>query len=97
MYDSSWNIPLPLPLPTKLSDLRDDSSLMEDVWITLSETKPQPWLDDPDVRSGIRAVIKLDRCKEERRRLEDEAGNLCAWFGREYRAVELAIRTPQCE
>lgn len=97
MYDPSCNIPLPLPLPTKLSDLRDDSSLMEDVWITPSESEPQPWLEDRNVRSGIRATIKLDRCSEEQRRLVYEAENLCAWFGREFQAVELAIRTPQCE
>lgn len=97
IYDPSWNIPLPLPLPTKLADLRDQSSLMEDVWITPSESKPQPWLDDPDVRSGIRAMIKLDRCTEEQRRLGEESDNLCSWFRRELGAVELAIRAPTCK
>lgn len=97
MHDPSWNIPLPLPLPTKLAELRDQSSLMEDVWITPSETKPQPWLEDPDVRAGIRALLKLDRCLEEQRRLGQEADNLCSWFGRELGAVELALRTPKCE
>ncbi|KAF9479003.1 hypothetical protein BDN70DRAFT_807721 [Pholiota conissans] len=96
MYDPSWSVPLPLPLPTKLADLRDDSSLMEDVWITPLEKASQPWLDDPDVRSGIRALIKLDRCIEEQRRLGHESDNLCAWFRRELGAVELAIRTPKC-
>ena len=97
MYDPEWNIPLPLSLPTKLADLRDQSSLMEDVWIASSETKHQPWLDKPDVRSGIRAMIKLDRCTEEQGRLGLEADNMCAWFRRELGAVELAIRTPNCK
>ncbi|KAF8178009.1 hypothetical protein BJ912DRAFT_856565, partial [Pholiota molesta] len=96
LYDPACNIPLPLPLPTKLADLRDDSSLMEDVWISPLEAKSQPWLDDPSIRSGIRAMIKLDRCLEEQRRLGREADNLCSWFHRELGAVELAIRTPGC-
>lgn len=97
MYEPAWNIPLPLPLPTKLADLRDDSSLMEDVWISPLEVKSQPWLDDPSIRSGIRAMIKLDRCLEEQRRLGHEADKLCSWFRRELGAVELAIRTPGCK
>ncbi len=51
---------LPLRLPTKLAELRDHSNLMEEVWVSTSETKNQPWLDNPDVRAGIRAMIKLD-------------------------------------
>lgn len=97
IHDPAWDIPLPLPLPTTLADLRDRSSLMEDVWVSPSETKQQPWLNDPDVRAGIRAMIKLDRCIEEQRRLGQEADNLCAWFRRELGAVELAIRTPKCK
>lgn len=96
-YDSKWKIPLPLPLPLKVSDLRDDPNLMQDVWVTPSETKPQPWLEDPYVRSGIQAMLKLDRCREEQRRLGHEADNLCSWFGREIAAVELAMRTPDCK
>lgn len=97
MYNPTWNIPLPLPLPTALADLRDRSNLMEDVWVSTSETKLQPWLDNPDIRAGIRAMIKLDRCIEEQRRLGQEADNMCAWFRRELGAVELAIRTTKCE
>ncbi|KJA14936.1 hypothetical protein HYPSUDRAFT_412056 [Hypholoma sublateritium FD-334 SS-4] len=96
MYDPAWNIPLPLPLPTTLADLRDRSDLMEDVWVSTSETVQQPWLDNPDIRAGIRAMIKLDRCIEEQHRLGQEADNMCAWFRRELGAVELAIRTPKC-
>ena len=97
MYNADWNIPLPLRLPTKLAELRDHSNLMEEVWVSTSETKNQPWLDNPNVRAGIRAMIKLDRCIEEQRRLGYEADNMCAWFRRELGAVELAIRTPKCE
>ncbi|KAG2353816.1 hypothetical protein BDR07DRAFT_1382783, partial [Suillus spraguei] len=36
LFDPSWGVPLPAPLPTKLADLRNDQTLMEDVWITPS-------------------------------------------------------------
>ena len=52
------------------------------------------WLEDVDVREGIRAVLKMDRCLEERRRLGLEADNLCRWFGHELSAVEVALATP---
>ncbi len=98
MNDPSWNIPVPHPLPTKLTELRDRSDLMEDVWISPPKnTKSQLWLTDPNVRSGIRAMLKLDRCIEEQRRLGREADNLCSWFRRELGAVELALRVPTCK
>ncbi|KII84489.1 hypothetical protein PLICRDRAFT_117716 [Plicaturopsis crispa FD-325 SS-3] len=92
LHQAEWSIPLPQPLPTKLADLRDGSNLMEDVWISPSEGLTPRWLEDADVRDGIRAMLKLDRCLEERRRLGFEADNLCRWFGRELAAVELALR-----
>jgi hypothetical protein len=97
LYDSTWSIPLPQPLPTNLVALRDGHNLMEDVWITPSATEVPRWLEDLDVREGIRAMLKLDRCLEERRRLGFEADNLCRWFGRELVALELATRTPACK
>jgi hypothetical protein len=94
LFEPSSNIPLPLPLPTKLADLRDNSSLMEDVWITPSTSKPPAWLEDPDVRVGIRALLKVERCLEEQKRLGIESDNLCRWFGRELGAVELSLLNP---
>jgi len=96
LYDPASNIPLPLPLPTKLAELRDNSSLMEDVWITPSDGKPPSWLEDSDIRGGICAIVKLDRCVEEKRRLGMESDNICRWFGRELSAVELALKNPLC-
>lgn len=63
---------------------------MEDVWISQSGDIPR-WLDDADVRQGIRAMLKIDRCLEERCRLGREADNLCRWFGRELAAIELVL------
>ncbi|KAI0710611.1 hypothetical protein C8Q76DRAFT_624385 [Earliella scabrosa] len=95
-YKKKWDIPLPGPLPVELGTLREDPSLLTDVWITPLTSDPRPrWLNDPDVRRGIRAMLARDRCLEERKRLGEEADNLCRWYGRELAAVELALRTPR--
>ncbi|KAG2744422.1 hypothetical protein P692DRAFT_201808444 [Suillus brevipes Sb2] len=94
LYDPAYGIPLPMPLPTKLNDLRNDQSLMEDVWITPSTGNVPRWLQDQDIRDGICAMLKRDRCIEEQRCLGLEADNLCRWFGDELLAIELALLTP---
>jgi hypothetical protein len=91
LYDPSWGIPLPTALPTKLVDLHNDQTLMEDVWITPSAGDIPRWLNDSDVRDGIRALLKHDRCQEEQQRLSIEADNLCSYFGDELSALELAL------
>jgi hypothetical protein len=97
LHKPEWSIPVPEPLPRDLTQLRDGHELAEDVWIKpCSGTVPR-WLEDSDVRDGIRAVLKQDRCKEERRRLDEETSNLNTWFGSQLAAVELAIRTPASE
>lgn len=95
LYNPEWLFPLPAPLPTKLDDLRNDQSLMEDVWITPSEGEIPRWMQDQVVRDGIRAMLKRDRCLEEQRRLGMEADNMCRWYGAELAAVELALRTSE--
>lgn len=92
------DIPVPQPLPTDLTQLRNSNSdLMEDVWTSPLPDKKVRWLEEPKVREGIRAMLKQQRCLEERRRLGGEADNLCRWFGEELCAVELALRRPECE
>ena len=95
LYDVSSGIPLPSPLPTKLAELRNDQTLLEDVWISPSTGEIPRWHEDVDVREGIRAVLKTDRCLEEQRRLGTEADNMCRWFGCELCAIELAMRQPE--
>ncbi|KAG1846399.1 hypothetical protein DFJ58DRAFT_730530 [Suillus subalutaceus] len=97
LYDPSWGIPLPSPLPTKLMELHSDHSLMEDMWITLSNGEVPQWLEDADVRDGIHALLKCKHCREEQKRLGIEADNLCHFFGEELAALELALHTPGCE
>jgi hypothetical protein len=79
----------------KLSELRGDPTLMEDVWITPSVGDVPRGLEDSDIRNGIRALLKRDRCREEQIRLGIEADNLCRFFGEELAAMELAIRLPE--
>ena len=69
LREVAWSIPLPKPLPTKLNELQNHESLMEDVWILPSIGKIPHWMDDKSVRDGIQAVLKRDRCLEERRQL----------------------------
>ncbi|KAG2125361.1 uncharacterized protein EDB93DRAFT_1244054 [Suillus bovinus] len=83
LYEPGCGIPLPTPLPTKLNELRNDQTLMEDIWITPSAGEVPSWLDDQDVRDGIRAMLKRDRCIEEQ------------WFGDELAAIELALQLPE--
>ncbi|KIK16565.1 hypothetical protein PISMIDRAFT_15734 [Pisolithus microcarpus 441] len=95
LYDPSYAIPLPTPLPTKLVELRNDQTLLEDVWITRSHGEIPLWLEDYDVREGIRALLKQERCHKEQLHLGIEADNLCRWFGHELCVVELALWQPQ--
>ncbi|KAJ7818955.1 hypothetical protein B0H14DRAFT_3473409 [Mycena olivaceomarginata] len=87
------SIPIPHPLPTKLSILREDASLHEDVWLTPSEGEIPRWLDDADVRDGIRALHTFDRCQEEAQRLHIERRNLTEWLSHELTVVEQAMET----
>ncbi|KAG1745519.1 uncharacterized protein EDB91DRAFT_1236381 [Suillus paluster] len=90
LYDPTYGIPLPMPLPMKLNDLRNDQSLLEDVWISPSTGDIPHWLEDQDVHDRIRAI----HCIEEQRCLGLEADNLCRWFGDELAAIELALLAP---
>ncbi|KAI0363187.1 hypothetical protein BV20DRAFT_1058256 [Pilatotrama ljubarskyi] len=92
LYKPEWKFPLPRHLPTELGALREDSSLLIDVWTTPTVTAVPRWLEDNNIRKGIRAMLMKDRCLEKRRRLGNEADNLCRWYGRELAAVELALR-----
>ncbi|KIK34569.1 hypothetical protein CY34DRAFT_26825 [Suillus luteus UH-Slu-Lm8-n1] len=80
LYDPTCAIPLPPPLPTKLTELRADPTLMEDLWITPSIGEVPQWLDDMDVRGSIRALLKHEQCREEQVHLGTKANNLCEPF-----------------
>lgn len=70
---------------------------MEEVWITPAPLEIPRWLDDVDVRDGIRALLKLDQCIEERSRVRREISNMCDWWGAETAAVAMALEAPLCK
>ncbi|KAG1758574.1 hypothetical protein EDD22DRAFT_981359 [Suillus occidentalis] len=95
LYDPTWNIPLPTPLPTKLAELRGDHTFMQDVWIMPSMGEVPRWLEDLDIRDSIRALLKHEWCLEEQTQWSGmEADNLCCFFGEELTALELSLRLP---
>ncbi|KAG7091657.1 hypothetical protein E1B28_010678 [Marasmius oreades] len=100
LHNSNYAVPVPKPLPTDLTALRDPerSYLWEDVWISRSDNDIAPrWLVDENVRKGIRAMLTLERCREERARLEHEARNMCKWYSQEQLSIEFACASAKLE
>ncbi|KAJ7824675.1 hypothetical protein B0H14DRAFT_2369424, partial [Mycena olivaceomarginata] len=84
-------IPIPMPLPTDLVEIHDDLILHQDIWTEVT-TGPLPrWLEDADVRDSIQSLHVVDRCSEERRRLDLEHENLRCWLKQELAIVRRAI------
>ncbi|KAJ6505166.1 hypothetical protein C8R45DRAFT_817754 [Mycena sanguinolenta] len=88
-------IPIPSPLSPGLSGLRDDPTLQQDVWVTPAHAAIPRWLQDDDVRDGIRGLHAADRCAEEILRLDLERGNLRRWLMQENAIVNRAIEMSQ--
>ena len=69
----------------------------DDIWqdIGLAETDgstdPPLWLCDEDIRTGIKAMLELDRCLEEEPRLLMERRSLQEWFAEEWIVVKWAM------
>ncbi|EJD33547.1 hypothetical protein AURDEDRAFT_76906, partial [Auricularia subglabra TFB-10046 SS5] len=87
--------PLPQPLPTDISKLRNDPALLEDVWVSNIPAGCARWLTDSTVRGAIRAQLSLDRCAVERTRLVREESQLLEWLKLEARAITVALYAPQ--
>ncbi|KAJ6531047.1 hypothetical protein B0H19DRAFT_1082031 [Mycena capillaripes] len=85
------NLPIPSPLSTQLNGLRNDPTLYEDVWITLSVGQIPCWLDDSDVRDGIRSLHVVDRSIEEEERPKLESTNMSNWLTQELAIVSRAL------
>lgn len=87
-----WKIPLPQKLPEDINKLRECDWFVEDVWLTRTSGEAPRWYQDSRVREGIRGLLKVDRCAEERDRLGLESDNKCDWYGKELCATEVAAR-----
>ena len=55
------------------------------------QTEPPLWLKSDKVRNGIRAMLEVDRCDEEKPRLFHECRALRYWLSEEWVAVKLVI------
>ncbi|KAJ2930749.1 hypothetical protein H1R20_g6330, partial [Candolleomyces eurysporus] len=89
-----YQIPILDELPTKLADLKKCSTLIESVWVAPVDESVHRWVYDADMREGIRAFLKLDRCTEEQRRLGEEADNMLRWHRMELSAIIAALQDP---
>ena len=90
---------VPKPIPREgLFNLDVDDDIWQDVGLDdpeeasdgiLMPSVPR-WLGDESVRVGIAAMLKLDRCHEEERRLEQELEAAWGWGRIEWQAIEVA-------
>ncbi|KAJ7840691.1 hypothetical protein B0H14DRAFT_3695455 [Mycena olivaceomarginata] len=86
----------PRPIPDgQLWKLDVDNDIWEDVSLdddeTEEQTTPPPWLCDDGVRAGIKALLQIDRCREEDIRLKKERAALQVWFAEEWALVNHAL------
>jgi hypothetical protein len=79
--------------PKNLWKLDVDDGIWQDIGLDDDEpdTNPPPWLCNDDVRSGIKAMLELDRCDEEDIRLRKERCALQVWFAEEWAILNAAI------
>lgn len=79
----------------RLFDLDVDDDIWLDVGIGYDDEEhgivPPLWLSNDNVRAGIRAVMDMDRCSEERQRLLRERSALQLWFNEEWQVVNRAL------
>ncbi|EED85593.1 predicted protein [Postia placenta Mad-698-R] len=93
-----WTITLPLPLPTDLDALRDDASLLADVWIDPSQAQAPRWLEDVDIRKALGLSLAHHRFGKNQSNTPSilqrrKADNICRWYGSELAAAKLALAT----
>ncbi|KAK7448918.1 hypothetical protein VKT23_013650 [Stygiomarasmius scandens] len=71
-----------------------DDTFWQDIGLNGNEeddsTGPPPWMTDDSVRTGIRAMLEIDRCDEEDERLAIEMQAMKEWFTEEW---EVLIKT----
>ncbi|KAJ7811762.1 hypothetical protein B0H13DRAFT_2243255 [Mycena leptocephala] len=88
----------PFPIPPKgLWQLDVDDTIFQDVGLAEDDDdqeagEPPLWLSDEQVRTGIKAMLELDRCDEEDDRLLKEACALRVWFAEEWKTVQALLK-----
>ncbi|KAK6987448.1 hypothetical protein R3P38DRAFT_2574747 [Favolaschia claudopus] len=84
----------PAPIdPKVIWGLDVDDEIWQDVGLDEEDddTEPPLWLKDDTVRSGIRAMLELDRCEEEEVRIFHECRALRYWLAEEWEVVASAM------
>ncbi|KAJ6548545.1 hypothetical protein B0H19DRAFT_952491 [Mycena capillaripes] len=83
----------PLTIPSKgLWQLDVDDAIFQDVGLDDNNNdEPALWLSDDNVRTGIKAMLELDRCNEEDARLRRERMALRTWFAEEWKIATRAL------
>ncbi|KAJ7033973.1 hypothetical protein C8F04DRAFT_1183724 [Mycena alexandri] len=78
-----------------LYNLDVDDAIWQDIGLDGADDSnnelPPPWLADAKVRSGIQAVLQLDRADEEDAILLKERSSLRRWFTEEWEVLDVAI------
>ncbi|KAJ7127206.1 hypothetical protein C8R44DRAFT_830670 [Mycena epipterygia] len=76
-----------------------DDAIWQDVGLLDDDKGVEPplWLSDDSVRSGIRAMLDLDRANEEDIILAKERRSLRAWFAEEWTIMNVAITDAETE
>lgn len=59
--------------------------------------KAPAWMEGPETRRGIHALLQFDHCSEEMERLPLGSDNMLRWFCGELLATDIAIRLRQSE
>lgn len=78
----------------RLFDLDVDDEIWQDIGLEeMDSANPPRWMSDNAVRDGIKAMLELDRCKEEGERLVHERRALQIWFSEEWTVINKAIQT----
>ncbi|KDR66151.1 hypothetical protein GALMADRAFT_44200, partial [Galerina marginata CBS 339.88] len=87
----------PLAIDTnKLFEIDVDDDIWQDVGLTDDHDGHDiipGWLGNDDIRSGIKALLELDRCIEEETRLKKERLSMQEWFLEEWNVMEKAYNS----
>ncbi|KAJ7431651.1 hypothetical protein B0H11DRAFT_1679861, partial [Mycena galericulata] len=91
--------------PKKVWQLDVDDDIWQDVGLdddddddgAAGSSEPPLWLSNESVRSGILAMLDVDRADEEDRELEKERRAMQVWFAEEWEVVNLALEEAASE
>ncbi|KAJ7300479.1 hypothetical protein DFH08DRAFT_828432 [Mycena albidolilacea] len=84
----------PIPIPAEgMWELDIDDAIFQEVGLDDRDDEGEPplWLCDEKVRTGIKAMLELDRCDEEDARLQRENLALRVWLREEWEIATRAI------